>query len=77
MDIQAEKLNLIQWLADLTDEGIISKIKNIQREKTQASDWWDEISEEERNEIKEGIAQADRGELTPHKQVMEKYQKWL
>jgi putative addiction module component (TIGR02574 family) len=39
MDIQAEKLSLIQWLAELTDEGIIGKIKNIQREKgSQISD---------------------------------------
>ena len=26
-------------------------------------DWWDEISAEERAEIEEGLAQADRGEV--------------
>lgn len=40
-------------------------------------DWWDEIDENERAEIKEGLSQADRGEVIPHKEVMSKYQKWL
>lgn len=33
-------------------------------------EWWDEISEAERNAIEEGLAEADRGELIPHKEVM-------
>jgi predicted transcriptional regulator len=40
-------------------------------------DWWDEIEDDEKAEIQEGLAQADRSELTPHKEVMSKYQKWL
>jgi len=75
MDIQSEKLQLIQWLTQLNDAQLIKKLvafkANVQK------DWWDEISEEERNEIREGLAQADRGELKSHKQVMAKYKKWL
>lgn len=40
-------------------------------------DWWDEISAEERSDIEEGLAQADRGETVPHEEVMAKYKKWL
>lgn len=29
MDLRAEKLDLIQWLAQLSDESIISKIKEL------------------------------------------------
>ena len=39
--------------------------------------WWDEISAEERAEIEEGLAEADRGETVPHEEVMAKYKKWL
>ncbi len=74
MDIHTEKLSLIQWLAQLTDEGVIAKIKALRDEK---ADWWDEINEDEKSEIIEGIAQADRGELTPHSQIKSKYDKWL
>jgi predicted transcriptional regulator len=36
----------------------------------------DDIDPEEQKEIEEGLRQADRGEVTPHEEVMSKYQKW-
>ena len=48
MNIEAEKLGLIQWLTQLTDETVIKKIIAIRGEKT---DWWDAIDEDERKEI--------------------------
>ncbi|MGW8123278.1 hypothetical protein ACV07N_11515 [Roseivirga echinicomitans] len=74
MDIQAEKLRLIEWLASLKDSNTISEL--VAFKKTKEIDWWDEISEDEKTEIQEGLAQADRKELTPHDQVMSKYDKW-
>ena len=38
-------------------------------------DGWVEISEAEKASIKEGIAQLDRGEGIPHKEVIAKYRK--
>ncbi|MDA1122021.1 MAG: hypothetical protein O2887_16280 [Bacteroidetes bacterium] len=75
MDIQSEKLQLIQWLAGLTDTKTLNEFITLKKAKEE--DWWDEISAEERSEIEEGLAQADRGELIPHEEVMSKYQKWL
>lgn len=75
MDLQAEKLQLIEWLAGLNDPQTLDEF--IALKKSKEVDWWDEISTEERAEIQEGIAQADRGELIPHAEVMEKYKKWL
>jgi len=48
-----------------------------ERKAAKQADWWDTISEEERAEIEQGIAEADRGELIPHEEVMAKYKKWL
>ena len=75
MDIKAEKLELIQWLAGVRDIEIIKEFINLK--KTKEVDWWDTISEEERAEIEEGITQANKGEVIPHEEVMEKYKKWL
>jgi len=75
MDIQAEKLKLIEWLAGLNDSKTLIEFISLKEQKE--LDWWDEISEEERSEIAEGLSQADRGEFTSHKEVMEKYKKWL
>ncbi|HEY8999864.1 MAG TPA: hypothetical protein VIM89_00830 [Mucilaginibacter sp.] len=74
MDIQAEKLELIRWLADINEPSIIKRF--IALKKKQQSDWWDHISMDEKTEIEEGLAQADSGEVIPHEEVMAKYQKW-
>jgi predicted transcriptional regulator len=74
MDMQAEKLGLIQWLAQLTDESMIAKIKALRSEQ---EDWWDQITAEEKAEIGEGLLQADKGEVKSHSEIRKKYEKWL
>jgi len=75
MDIQAEKIRLIEWLAGLNDAKTLNEFITLKKKKE--VDWWDEISVEERTEIEEGLAQADKGEVVPHEEVMQKYKKWL
>jgi predicted transcriptional regulator len=74
MDIQAEKIQLIEWLAALNKPSVIKKLVALKEKET---DWWDEISADEKSEIEEGLAQADKGQLVPHNKVMERYKKWL
>jgi hypothetical protein len=74
MDIQAEKLQLIEWLARLNNTATLKRFITLKKE--QEKDWWDQLSTEEKSEIEEGLAQADRGEVVPHKEVMAKYKKW-
>jgi hypothetical protein len=54
MDIQSEKLRLIQWLAGLNDPSTIRAF--IDLKKAREADWWDTISKDERAEIEEGLA---------------------
>lgn len=75
MDIQAEKLKLIHWIASQEDPGVIKQLLDLKE--SEEADWWDQISAEEKAEIEEGLAQADRNELTPHEEVMAKYKQWL
>ncbi len=75
MDIQAEKLRLIEWLAKLNDTKTLNELITLKKKKE--VDWWDAISAEERAEIEDGLAQSDRDESVPHEQVMAKYKKWL
>jgi predicted transcriptional regulator len=44
-------------------------------EKDQRQDWWDEISANEKEEIEKSLAEADRGEVLTHEEVMAKYRK--
>ncbi|WP_420318584.1 hypothetical protein [Ekhidna sp.] len=75
MDIQAEKIRLIEWLAGLNDPKTLSEFISLKNKKE--VDWWDEISAEEKKEIEEGLEQADKDELIPHEEVMSKHNKWL
>ncbi len=75
MDIQAEKLRLIAWLARLNDTKTLNEFITLKKKKEM--DWWDEISSEERAEIEDGLAQADKGDVMLHEEVMSKYKKWL
>ena len=73
IDIKSEKLELIQWLAGISDAAIIKNFLALKKEIE--VDWWDEISGEERLAIDEGLAQIDNGEIILHQDVMDKVQK--
>jgi predicted transcriptional regulator len=74
MDIQVEKLNLIKWLTEVNEPSVIEQFIALKNE--QQKDWWDEISDDERSEIDKGLAEADKGDILSHGEVMAKYQKW-
>lgn len=79
MDIEAD----IKWiraeLMNVKDPHLIEAFKNLlkYRKKKVQTDWWDEISDEEKAEINEGIYQADKGELISHNEMKKSYSKWL
>ncbi len=73
--IQERKLELIQWLSLVDDDSLIDKVAKLREESV--SDWWDEISDAEKESINKGLAQADAGQLTPHSKARAKYDKWL
>ena len=75
IDLQNKKIELIQWLSTLDNEIIIDKLMKL-REREKA-DWWDEISEGEKESIEKGIEDADSGNLKPQSEVRKLYEKWL
>ncbi len=78
MDVIELRTDLHNMIDKITDRNILNAVKTLLAGKTVAqSDWWDIISDEERTEIEQGLAEADRGEVIPHEEVMAKYKKWL
>jgi predicted transcriptional regulator len=74
MDIQAEKLNLLQTIINTNDEGLIMDVKAILFNRK--SDWFDELSDEQQRDVMEGLAQADRSETIPHSEAVKLFGKW-
>ena len=78
MDVIDLRTDLHNMIDKITDSSVLNAVKTLlsDRSTTQA-DWWDTISENERAEIEQGLAEAERGEVVPHEEVMAKYKKWL
>lgn len=74
MDIQTEKLNLLQAIINTNDEGLILDLKAFLADRK--PDWFDELNEEQQNDVLQGLSEADRGETIPHSKVVETFGKW-
>jgi predicted transcriptional regulator len=73
MSIETRKLKVIHWLSELKDETILAKIEQLKPSK---KDWWEEITDQEKDEIQEGLSQADKDEVKTTEEVLAKYRKW-
>ncbi|HEY4326440.1 MAG TPA: hypothetical protein VGN20_20820 [Mucilaginibacter sp.] len=70
MDLQAEKLRLIQAILNIEDINVIKDIESLL--KIEGPDWFDAISESQQQSVLRGLEQADRGEIINHKEAIEK-----
>ncbi|WP_298307975.1 hypothetical protein [Flavobacterium sp.] len=75
LNILNQKLELIQWLSTIEDSSIIEKIMDLR--KKESKDWWNSISESEKESIELGLKDAESGKLNPHSKARELYEKWL
>lgn len=66
--LEQRKIQIISMLTNLYDEEILDEIENILLESKK--DWWDEISEEARLAIDEGLEDIKRGNLISHGEVL-------
>ncbi|WP_242204713.1 hypothetical protein [Aestuariivivens insulae] len=74
-NIQNAKIELIQWLTTLEDSALIQKIMELRKNETK--DWWDKISNAEKESIELGISDAKNGKLKPNSDAESIYGKWL
>ncbi len=74
MNLEARKYQFIQELVKVEDENVLEKLELVL--KANQNDWFDELSESEKNEIQIGLDQAEKGEFTSHEDVMKRFSKW-
>ena len=73
-NLQERKIELIQWLSLIDDDKLLEKIVDLKKQNS--VDWWNEISEAEKDSIDRGLADADLGKLKPHSEARSIYEKW-
>lgn len=76
LNVEKEKLEIIKWVTGLKDNTAIERLKML-REKPKNTDWWDEITDEERAAIDKGLEDIKAGRVKPHKEAKKLYEKWL
>lgn len=71
MDIQAEKYSLIEYITQVKDSRLIEKLK--QFVKANDKDFWNDLTEEQKQEIKVGLKELDEDQKSDYEQVMSKH----
>jgi hypothetical protein len=71
MNIQAEKLNVLQQIINTEDIGLIKDIKAILN--SREVDWFSGLSSKQQNDVLEGIAQLDAGDVVSHEEAKNKF----
>jgi hypothetical protein len=77
MNIQTEKLNLIEWISKLNDTSVIEKLKDIRKNYIQTKDWGETLSQEEIESIEAGLKDLEEGRVHSHETAKKVYEKYL
>ncbi len=76
MNVEREKLEIIKWVTGLKDNTAIERLRML-RDMPKKTDWWDEITDEERAAVDKGLADIKAGRIRPHREAKKLYEKWL
>ncbi|WP_242206215.1 hypothetical protein [Aestuariivivens insulae] len=72
MNIQAEKIELIKMLLDTDNPKIIESIRKIFK-KERTSDFWDDLSLQQREEIENASIEIENGKVTDYESFIKKH----
>ncbi len=75
LNIQSKKIELIQWLSTIEDLSVLNKIIDLKKQENK--DWWNLVSDNEKQSIEKGLQDADTGKLNSHSKARQLYDKWL
>ena len=76
MSIATTKLDLAKKIIDTDDIVIINHIKAVFDTNPELN-WFEELPDDVKASVTQGIIEADKGEGTPHSVVMKRVKKWL
>jgi len=61
-EIQRTKSDLIAWIEGLSDSNMLTILDGLKNSRQQ-KDWWDDLSENQKQHINEGLADAKNGRV--------------
>jgi len=72
MNIQAEKIEIMKMILETNNPKIIKSVKNIFR-KSKETDFWEIISQEQKDDILHGIEEIENGEVVDYEDFMKNH----
>ncbi|MDZ7741014.1 MAG: hypothetical protein U5Q03_04510 [Bacteroidota bacterium] len=73
MGHEAIKLELIEWLTKLDDNETIEYLKIVKDSKSNDNDWWDDLSDIQKQGIERGLNDIKNGRTISHDEVKSRY----
>jgi predicted transcriptional regulator len=71
------KNDLIKVIINTEDINFLQKVKDFFKKQQVDTDWWDEISDHEKEMIELGLKDIEEGRVVPHEQVRAEINKML
>lgn len=71
MNLEAEKLNLLQQIITTNDLGLINDIKGLLNNRH--LDWFNGLSKSQQKDVEIGLSQLDNGNFLTHDEVKKKF----
>jgi hypothetical protein len=72
MDIQAEKIEIMKLILETDNPNILESVKKIFR-KDKTTDFWETLTQEQREDILQGIRDIENGEVIDYDDFMRKF----
>jgi predicted Zn-ribbon and HTH transcriptional regulator len=72
MNIQAEKIELVKMILETDNPSILSSIKKILKRDSK-KDFWDTLSQAQREDIMKGIEEIENGEIVDYEDFIKKH----
>ncbi len=73
MKHEAIKLELIEWLTTLEDNETIEYLKIVKDSKSNDNDWWDDLSDFQKQGIERGLNDIKNSRTISHDEVKSRY----
>lgn len=67
-----DKQELIDWINQLEDQAMLENVKML-KEGSEGKDWWNEVSDAEKEGIKRGLDDVEAGRTISHEDFLKKY----
>ena len=77
MNIQTEKMNLIEWISKLEDPSVIYKIKQLKEDSSNSDEQPMQPTQTEIDSIKRGLSDFDNNNTHSHQKARNIYTKYL